>query len=464
MRPPVSPVGLDYLAAALDDAGFPVELIDLAFEADPMAALANRLARTHPLLVGVSIRNLDDAHGLSRRSSLPGHRRIVHDIRRHCPAPMVLGGAGFSIMPQAVLDFCGAKLGIIGSGERALVALARRVRAGESAEGIPGVILRRPDSRCITLPVPVSLDGLPLHRRRWLDNRRYWREGGQVGFETKRGCAHRCSYCVEAGSARGGVQLRRPESVVEELRCLLSQGCCDLHTCDSEFNHPPDHAAAVCQAIRAAGLDGQLRWYAYCTPAGFTADLAADMAAAGCAGINFGVDHTDPALLRRLKRGFTPEEAVSALRAAKAAGLAVMADLLLGSPGETPRTLRRAIEDVKRLDLDAVGVGLGVRIYPGTELARELRLRPARLVAPTFYLDPAVGSMRDALEQATRWVAGDRRFLLGAGPGEPNNSNYNDNQALIDAIAAGARGAYWHILAKLRGEAAGRSQPTSWDG
>ena len=53
-------------------------------------------------------------------------------------------------------------------------------------------------------------------------------------------------------------------------------------------------------------------------------------------------------------------------------------------------------------------------------------------------------------------IAGDDRFFEQAeelaGPADPSaNYNYNDNTPLVEAIAAGARGAYWHILRKLRG-------------
>jgi len=35
---------------------------------------------------------------------------------------------------------------------------------------------------------------------------------------------------------------------------------------------------------------------------------------------------------------------------------------------------------------------------------------------------------------------------------EATDHNYNDNTELVDAIAAGARGAYWDILHRLRGK------------
>ena len=50
-------------------------------------------------------------------------------------------------------------------------------------------------------------------------------------------------------------------------------------------------------------------------------------------------------------------------------------------------------------------------------------------------------------------IDGDERFFppqeeLAAE--ESSDHNYNDNQALIEAIAEGERGAYWDILRRLR--------------
>ena len=47
-------------------------------------------------------------------------------------------------------------------------------------------------------------------------------------------------------------------------------------------------------------------------------------------------------------------------------------------------------------------------------------------------------------------VGNDRRFFLPAGK-DSRDYNYNGNNVLQDAIAAGQRGAYWDILRQLGG-------------
>jgi len=109
-----------------------------------------------------------------------------------------------------------------------------------------------------------------------------------------------------------------------------------------------------------------------------------------------------------------------------------------------------------------VGVAIGLRIYPGTELARIVAgegftadnpnlvgdvEENEDLARPVFYLSAALGSdYGDELHQRLR---DDPRFFLG-GSRDETDYNYNANQMLVDAIKAGARGAYWDILRRLR--------------
>jgi radical SAM superfamily enzyme YgiQ (UPF0313 family) len=200
------------------------------------------------------------------------------------------------------------------------------------------------------------------------------------------------------------------------------------------------------------GLGEKLRWYAYCAPAPFSPELARAMREAGCAGINFGVDNGDAEMLRRLGRGFAPEDILNAVRWSREAGLAVMLDLLLGAPGETRESLVRTVELMRQVEPDRVGVSVGVRVYPGTKLARQVASEEHRAglaggesaSAPLFFLEPAVAPY--AFQLLDSLIGDDPRFLFFDPSRPERNYNYNANQRLVEAIQAGYRGAYWDIL------------------
>jgi radical SAM superfamily enzyme YgiQ (UPF0313 family) len=148
-----------------------------------------------------------------------------------------------------------------------------------------------------------------------------------------------------------------------------------------------------------------------------------------------------------------------------------MLDLLLGGPGETPESAAETIRFVQQIDPDCAGVALGLRLYPDTPMRTIVAAEgpfetnpaiyrrydgPVDLLRPTFYVSRTLGERPSRLIREL--VAGDVRFFEPSddAPAEPQetdpqaNYNYSFNQTLVDAIAGGARGAYWHILRQLR--------------
>jgi len=455
MRPPIAPIGLDYVAEVLSAAGHVVALLDLCWEEDPGAAIARFFGGADLGLVGVTLRNTDDCGYTSRQSFLPELAGTVHTIRRCTGALVVLGGVGFSTMPEEALALSGADAGVWGEGEFVLAELAHRIERGQEWRDLPSLVWRDSAGWRRNAPGAWPLEGLPPMSRSWVDNPRYFRQGGQAGFETKRGCPGECVYCADLVAKGNWTRVRPPAVVAEELLRLLEQGIDHLHTCDGEFNLPAWHALEVCRELVRRGLGEKLRWYAYCAPAPFSPELARAMRAAGCVGINFGVDNGDEGMLRRLGRGFAPEDILNATRWSREAGLAVMLDLLLGAPGESRDSLVRTVELMRQAKPDRVGVSVGVRVYPGTKLARRVASaeRPEGLSgggdasAPLFFLEPAVAPF--AFQLLDGLIGDDPRFLFFDPARPERNYNYNANQRLVEAIQAGYRGAYWDILRRL---------------
>ena len=463
MKPPVAPIGLDYLADSIRAAGHEPQLLDLCFSDDIEKDIAAAAGALNPDVIGVSVRNTDDCYFASGAFFLPGICEVVASLRRASDAPIVMGGVGFSVMPEAVMDFCGVDLGIEGEGEEAFVRLLEALRTKSGFDKVAGLIWREKGTLRRNPPVDSRLDLLPPRARSLVDNRRYFREGGQAGFETKRGCAMACVYCADPVSKGRRVRLRSPRLVVEELQALLGQGIDHFHTCDCEFNLPVEHARDICQAIIDSGLGGRIRWYPYCAITPFDADTALLFRRAGCAGIDFGADSGNEGMLRRLGRHFGRDEILQTARCCRGADIPFMYDLLIGGPGETRESVRETVDLMRRAEPDCVGVSLGIRVYDGTPLADLVRsqgdmaLNPAlhgakednpRFLRPVFYLSPHIGEQ--AADFVRDLVGTDERFFLPSGPEAERDYNYNDNALLIDAIAKGARGAYWDILRRMR--------------
>jgi len=469
MVPAIGPIGLDYVAASLEKANIDSDIIDFALADHPEKLLKDYFSTREPELVGLSFRNADDCFWPSADWFVPGLKNTIDTIRSMTEAPIVIGGVGFSIFAKSIVEHTGADFGVLGDGEDAITELYRQLKTAKRFEDVPGLVWRensRIHSNPPSRPNPVSLGT----SRNFIDNQSYFKHGGQCGLETKRGCNRPCIYCADPLSKGTMLRLRNPAEVADEVESLLSQGIDVLHLCDSEFNIPRNHAVAVCEEFTRRSLGDKVRWYAYLSPAPFDTELAGTMARAGCAGIDFTGDSGSELMLRTYRQQHTREDLAAAVKLCRMNNIKVMIDLLLGGPGETPRTVRETIDFMKQISPDCAGAALGLRIYPGTALeqiiADELEhptnsgIRrkysgPIDLLRPTFYISPELGD-RPA-ELVRDLIDGDKRFFEPAletdgssAEAEAANYNYNENLLLTQAIQKGARGAYWDILRQLR--------------
>jgi len=454
IKPPISPIGLEYVAEALNKAKYEVKIIELCWEDDWKSAIVDYFNRNGFGLVGVTLRNTDDCALTSSQSFLNEFSEIIATIRNHTDALVVVGGVGFSVMPEQVLEICDADAGIWSDGEFVFVELANRIKNKQEWRNLPNLIWKDNDKWLRNPPVNYLLKELPIMERNFFDNRRYFREGGQIGIETKRGCPCNCIYCADPIAKGKEVRVRPPSAIVDEMENLFNQDIDCFHTCDSEFNIPEWHASEVCHEIIKRNLGDKISWYAYCTPFSFSTELAHLMRRAGCVGINFGVDNGDEEMLKRLKRGFTPDDILNVARWCKDEDITVMFDLLLGSPGETKDSIIRTIELMKKANPESVGVAIGVRIYPRTEIAELVKQEQFSngltggedISKPLFFIEPEVSPF--IFDLLDKMIGDDKRFLF-FDPSKPEkNYNYNANQRLVEAIKKGYRGAYWDILRK----------------
>ncbi len=463
MKPPVAPIALDYLAHALRESRFEVDILDLSFESDTSHQIESYFARNSVLAVAVTLRNADDTFFVTQDFCITKYKEIVDRIKTQTSAPVILGGSGFSIMPQDILSYYDLDLGIWGEGEYSLPLLLNKIAANEDYKDVPGLIYRGQGELHANPAYYLDLSGVPAPDRNSVDNYRYFIEGAMGNIETKRGCPKDCIYCADPVVKGKRLRLRSPQSVADEIEALIDMGIDHLHLCDSEFNIPEQHAREICIEMIARGLGDKLMWYTYATPASFSQELAALLRKAGCAGINFGVDSGCDRMLRTLGRDFTVEDLIRTADACHKEGIISMYDLLLGGPGETRQSLRETIETMKRISPDRVGANLGLRVFPQTRLAQMVRREGPldrnpnlcgnisgndSLFAPIYYISSDLGP--EAYEYLAQLIDSDQRFFFfGDTAGADKNYNYNDNTILVEAIKAGYRGAFWDILRRL---------------
>jgi len=319
--------------------------LDLCFEPEPERALRDFVREQKPELVALSLRNLQSADYSDAHSNVQAYARLVAAVREVSEAPVVLGGGGYSLMPEALLERLGADFGVAGEGEVVFPALVEALTTGGDTAEVAG-LYRRVEGRAHaprTMPPFVDLATLKFVSRRRVD-RRHYAASGIESVQTKRGCPLHCSYCTYPTIEGHQSRLRPPSHVADELQHIRLEAPEVDHffVVDSVFNQPRRHALAVSDAVAERGID--LPWTCYANPLGFDGELAEHMVAAGCVGIEVGSDSGSDTVLEKLGKSFDAAAIREAHRVAESAGLLDCHTFLLGTPGETLDEVKRSLD------------------------------------------------------------------------------------------------------------------------
>src|SRR5262249_17550939 len=114
---PVFPLGAAYMAAVATQHGHTVDTFDLCFLDALRPALDEKVRAAAPQVIGISLRNLDSSSYPQNTSYIDDYKRLVDALRQLTDAPIVLGGAGFTVMPTTIMEYLGADVGVVGEGE-----------------------------------------------------------------------------------------------------------------------------------------------------------------------------------------------------------------------------------------------------------------------------------------------------------------------------------------------------------
>lgn len=423
---PVFPLGLATVAEALRREGHTVEIFDCLWD----SGLEMRLGAFVPELVGISLRNIDNENSLSEEWYLDDARRLVERSRTACSAPVVLGGAGFSVMPDAILTYTGADYGIAGEGERLIVELADMLERGAP----PAVRIFRQIQPLNRMEI-----GTCLHDEKWVAQ--YASGGGGFGIQTKRGCPHRCVYCSYPSIEGRTLRARDPEAVVEEM-AWLGEHCAgaSVFFTDSVFNDGQGLWREVVNAL--LHRNNRVAWSAYFRPGGLSAEDIALMKRSGLRSAELGTDAASDTALRGLGKNFTFAEAEACNRLFAQHSVPAAHFLMFGGPDETPASVREGIANIKRLAGAVIFPFMGIRILPGTPLHRRATrdgviTETTDLLKPAYYLSPSLDRF-------------DLRAELVAGFADISNVIFppNEMRDFTEALRSmGHGGSLWELLA-----------------
>jgi len=396
LRPPS---GLGYLAQSLFEAGIECSVEDMRVRGR-LSALPRKIRAFQPDLIGVSLASLDYKRSYA----------LIHNIKEYYPrASIVVGSAHVSALRESVLEECrDVDFGVIGEGERALVALCK----GEIPfEEIPGLSYRR-DGAVISGCEPqliMDLDSIPFPRYVPFDLKRYAKE---IPLITSRGCPYRCIFCPNSLKTKK-FRARSAANVIDEIEYWYARGTKHFVVDDDNFTLVKERVYDICDEIERRGLkDLFIRCANGIRADRVDRDLLARMKEVGVREVGFGADGgNNRVLLDIVHKGETIESIEQAIQDAIDVGLEVRLFIIVGHPGKTLSDAEDSFALAQRYPIILLHLNNPIP-YPGTELFEWVRTHDCFLMPPEVYLNNLTDSDNEPVFETPELSADLRRQIL----------------------------------------------------
>jgi radical SAM superfamily enzyme YgiQ (UPF0313 family) len=376
------PSGLEYVAEALAGAGYEVDLLDLAVE-ETENIVHERITGANYDAVGISIFNTQQDTGRDRVDFfLPDIRKMITDIKDVTEAPVILGGYGFSMQPEDILEYVGGDFGVAGSGVRALPDLLEGIERNSVKAG---TIVREQHSKYLDIGF----------KRNMVNSDRYpAKETVYVGAHE--GCISNCYHCpFDSNEVR--MRAREPSWIMAEVQNLITQGIEKIKLVSCMINASVEYARSLCEGLTELPVE----WSAniFPSPKYLPVDLVDAMKRSGMfqADVGSRVIGSDR-MLRVYRQGFTTSDIKYATRLFKEREIETSWFTGFGAPGECKETIDETFDLIDSTKVDHAEIITKARIYRNTELfnialSEGLVSSDDKLLEPTYY--PFPDELRD---------------------------------------------------------------------
>ena len=363
---PSPPLGLAFLAAALETAGVEVKILDLVVYPYSRQLLESLLKDFKPQMVGITAVTMTFDNAI----------RVIRDIRRlDAQILTVMGGPHVTFCaPDTLKDYPELDVVVLGEGEKTVVELAQAADHRHRWHDVNGIAFRQDSEirNTAARDLVQDLDTLPAPARHLLALGRYRALGMPISMTTSRGCPFKCIFCVGRKMVGARVRYRNPVNVVDEMEYLNTLNFNQINIADDLFTANKKHCQSVCDEILKRGL--RIKWTSFARVDTVSEEMLMRMKAAGCTAVSFGIESANSDILKTIKKGITLHQVVNAVQACNRAGIIPHASFILGLPGETPQTIKETMDFGEQLKKSGLSYGFHLLApFPGTEVREKSR-------------------------------------------------------------------------------------------
>jgi anaerobic magnesium-protoporphyrin IX monomethyl ester cyclase len=356
------PLGLLYIAAVLEKAGYDVEVLD-AFQTDlpfrkigyvtevgmPYDRIGDEIRRRKPDIVGIA----------NPFTCQVEHSIKVADIVNEIDPSvlLVVGGPHVSVMPTDFLEEAkNIDIAVIGEGEYAMRDIAKFFEGKKKITDIQGIAHRKDGKVVLNAPRPFlkDLDELPYPAYHLVDMEQYLNpkkveyrsfQDRALSMITSRGCPFDCSFCSVRLHMGNMFRAHSVDYVVDHLEHVVDKyRVKTIYFEDDNLTLDLKRFESICDKI----IERDLR-FGWETPNGVRADrlnldLLKKMKKSGCQSVFVGVESGDQYVLDNIiDKGLRLADVVKFAKNCKKIGLKTGAFYVIGFPGEKKENMENTV-------------------------------------------------------------------------------------------------------------------------
>lgn len=388
------PIGLGYIATALEHAGMDVEMIDAVDRRIPLDELLGMLHDRQPDVIGVNI--------------FTTNYELVKDLVEgyHMPVHFVVGGLSTKQLYQKILEWeTENPIDVVtGDGEAIMPDIVQGTlkEAPFIEKGNRSVF--KVDN-CSQYMVS-DINNIPLNRcffsNEPIDHPLGFREANIVA---SRGCVYNCTFCAAARSLNGEYKVRERDaaSLIRELSDIQEQfpQVNSIRVLDDLFLKSRTQVKTAIEVF--SHFHYQWRSMAHVqTFKGVEESMMNDLAASGCHELFIGIESGSPKILEQINKTKDLNMIRNNLEKAFKAGINIKGYFIYGFPGETAEDMQMTFALASELMNIAEHYNVNFRTsvfqyrpYHATQIYHELQEKGVDLevnaVAPNERLSRLVG-------------------------------------------------------------------------
>ena len=382
------PLGLAYIAAAVRQRGYEVQILDaLALGINRVEEhnsivrfglsdkeISEYIKQYEPHVVGISCHFTAHALDVNRTAAI---------AKQTNPQILtIVGGAHACSLPAELLKDKNIDIVVKGEGENTFLDILDSLARNTQPQNIPGTIVKK-DGDIIRNPereLIGDLDSIPFPARELLPMESYfnWKSGvdnydmrhPNTAMVTSRGCPMKCVFCsIHSIWGQHTWRARSAVNVVDEMELLHTKyGVREIQFVDDNLTLDKKRIIQICNEIIKRKLN--VKWT---TPNGVAIstldeELLRVMKKSGCYRLSFGIESGSLETQEFIGKKIQLDRTKELIRYSNKLGLWTIGFFIIGFPYETKESIEQTVQYAVNSDLDYATFYLPMP-FPGTRLS-----------------------------------------------------------------------------------------------